>query len=342
MIILRKNPMDLDDQNYLYLANQLENNDLVAQYVLDNNGILPAEPQIEIHPYLNTLPLQNYDKYIIGTFPPISYLYYSHNLNELRQLNNRNISRPGFSFFHGNKGLLWDYFLNENELNNYPNDRLLIPSYLSNILTMSQINYSDIILKTQRALDNNRYKGSDNLLFNIIPNRNLVLHILENSIAKFLMFNTASIYGMSGLNFHENGKVSLDKDAKSFDLFLRILQELDYSISLSFDEGINWISLQNLNLEQRKIKFMFKMKIINDKSSEFCKSFGPNIEKEFVVITPFSPAVAQRVNILTGNPIVCNWRVNNNFQNTKAMLATIMSYFRNNNWQALQNMNVIF
>ena len=331
-MLLRKKrfPNEIEAQ-FNALNHQPETNDHIANYILDNNGQLPPQPMFEKHPYLDDFELQNFEKYIIGTFPPISYLYYEFNLNIVRQPNNgRALSKPGFPFFHGNRRLLWDYFLNIDELNNIPVNKDLVPEYLKNILLNKDVNYSDIITYVRRELEHNRYKGSDKLLYNITPNLNLINHILNNQKAKYLMFNTASIYGMEGIQNDDDGFVSLTNDSKSFDLFLRTLQELGFKTSFSFDNGINWVSFENLNMNQRKSKLFFKLKINKNNITV----------KEFFIITPFSPAVAQRVNILNGNPIVSNWRNINNMQNTKKMLSQIMIYFRNNNWEALQAMNV--
>ncbi|MFA7445692.1 MAG: hypothetical protein WCY89_07060 [Flavobacteriaceae bacterium] len=345
-MILRPHPHGLDEQEYL--VNLPQNNDHIAQQIANNHGQLPAIPPVEIHPYLNVFPLGDYDKYIIGTFPPISYLY-KYNLPALRQPVfggniGRRIPNPIFYFFHGNKKLLWDYFLTDIEFNNIPQNKDEVPQYLINILNSPEIeiNYSDIIKSTQRQLDNNKYTGKDKFLYNIQPNLELITHILNNQNAQYLLFNTASIYGVQGLELDNNGRVSLENDTKSFDVFVRTLQELNYEVQFSFDEGYTWVPIANLNQNQRKIKLFFKMKIQNNDSSDFCKSFQKGTEREFSVVTPFSPAVAHRPNLLAGNPIVCNWRVNNNFQNTTVMLSAIMSYFRTNNWQELQNMNINF
>lgn len=333
MLLRKKLFQGENEGQFNELNHQPENNDHIANYILQHNGQLPPEPMFERHPYLDDFELQNFDKYIIGTFPPISYLYYKNNLEVIRQPNNGPILRkPGFSFFHGNKGLLWDYLLNNEELVHVPVNKDLIPEYLRDVLlNNAKINYSDIINYVRRELKVDKYKGSDKLLFNITPNLNLINHILNNPKAKYLMFNTASIYGMSGIQNNVNdGFVSLDDDAKSFDLFLRTLQELEFNTFLSFDNGINWVSFENLNVNQRKAKLFFKLKISKNNFEE----------KDFFVITPFSPAVAQRVNILANNPVVSNWRNINNLQNTKVMLSQIMFYFRNNNWDALQAMNV--
>ena len=89
-MILRK--LNIPDEN-AYLNNiQEANNDLI-NHLLAYNFVLPAETPVEIHPYIDTFELRDYDKYIIGTFPPISYL------NDNQIYNNRlKTSRPNPSY----------------------------------------------------------------------------------------------------------------------------------------------------------------------------------------------------------------------------------------------------
>ena len=50
-------------------------NEIGIQQTIAGNGVLPLDPFFEIHPYKDSFVLQAYKKIIIGTFPPISYLY---------------------------------------------------------------------------------------------------------------------------------------------------------------------------------------------------------------------------------------------------------------------------
>lgn len=333
-----------DNQSFLIdLRNQLINNEGIVY--------LPENSPFEIHPYKATIELQYIDKYIIGTFPPISYVYdlipAIKQLHQPYNANGRTLAKPGFPFFHGNRKLMWDYLLTRNEYNNIPNNRNDIPNFLSGILLQTELNYADIIDSCQRQLEINRYKGSDNLLYNINFNKDLLSHLLSNNCSQYLLFNTASIYGNNGLEYDNNGLVSLDSDAKAFDLFLRAIQEIGYDIEMRINNGRNpmtyfpWTSIKNLNLDQRKNKIAFELKIINpiDSNIEFSQNFNGGDEKSFVVITPFSPAVAQRRNILAGNPIVNNWLASNNGSNTKDMLFDIYHAFRSGNWDFLFNLN---
>lgn len=340
-------PMNIEaiqNDNQIFLSD-LENQSL------NNLGIvhLPENPPFEIHPYKDTLQLQNFNKYIIGTFPPISYVYdiipTIQRLNQPQIGNGRRIPRPGFPFFHGNRQLMWDYLLSPDEIIELPNDRQLVRNYLIDKLNQMSINYGDIIDSMQRNLYENRYKGSDNLLKNISFNKELICHIFSNKSARYLLFNTASIYGLSGIEFDNNGFINIDSDAKAFDLFVRILQEHGYLIELRISIGVNvqfpWTPIIDLTDSEKSTKIAFEMKIINPNgnSLNLCNNFELGSERDFIVITPFSPAVAQRVNLLAGNPIVANYLAINQGQDTKQMLFLVYQDFRNSNWEDLFNYN---
>jgi hypothetical protein len=338
------NHKDALDDSQLFLI-EMNNQGLL------NNGIayLPENPPFEFHPYKSALQLQNFDKYIIGTFPPISYVYdlipLLRSINQPRIGNGRKIPKPGFPFFHGNKKLMWDYLLTNDELEEIPKNRELIRTYLIEKLNQMAINYSDIIDGTQRELAENRYKGSDYLLKNITINKELISHIFSNKFAKYLLFNTASIYGVGGMQFDENGLIDLNSDAKAFDLFLRSLQEYGCEIEIRISDpeklAFPWTPISNLNIQQRSMKIAFELRILNPigNTLNIFNDFEQGTTREFIVITPFSPAVAQRINLLAGNPVVANYLANNQEQDTRQMLYRIYQDFRNNNWNALFNYN---
>lgn len=360
-MILRKNEQLLINRELPpEITNELileDNNNFLEN--LTNNAFLQRGRQIthlpdttpfELHPYKNLMQLGQFEKYIIGTFPPISYVYdLLENIDIIRQplnANNRKIPKPGFPFYHGNKKLMWDYLLTEDEQEEMPVQRIDIRNYLIEKLHEININYADIIDSTQRRLLENRYKGSDNLLYNLTINLDLIQHILSNKQCKYLLFNTASIYGIAGINLID-GYIDLEEDAKSFDLYVRALQELGYIIQIRLHNGINhdlffqWTNISDLNLQQRSTKIAFELKVINpvDNPSDFCNTFEAGSYKEFIVITPFSPAVAQRVNLLAGNPTVASWLQLNPNSDTRDMLFQIYQNFRLGNWNTLFEMN---
>lgn len=104
-MIFRKNNLVANEAGYL--ANIIDANNIFRNDLELNNYILPNEKPIEVHPYLDTFPLRPTEKYIIGTFPPISYLRDSLNIpNGVGDIN----SRPKIPFFHGQKCDQWIFF----------------------------------------------------------------------------------------------------------------------------------------------------------------------------------------------------------------------------------------
>jgi hypothetical protein len=327
-------------------------NSLINVVNLQNNGLvavnLPIHPPFEIHPYKSVIQLNNFDKYIIGTFPPISYLYdipeiLAAGINCIRQPNPsvRKIQSSQIPFYHGNRNLMWDYFLTSLELDLLPDDRNNAKLYLINKLFESSTNYADIIDSTQRSLENSKYNGRDKQLHNICINHDLIHDILfVNSRAEFLLFNTASIYSNNGINY-ENGNIDIS-EVKSFDLFVRGCQLLDLDVEIRVNHGMPdvhypWTNINLLPINQRKNKLIFEMKV-KRKSNNNERIPSSYNEKIFTVVTPFSPAVAIRVNLLQGNPIVLNWQMMNN-GNAITMLADIYQSFRWNNFTSLYNYN---
>ena len=119
--------------------------------IIGFNGVLPNDPPFEKHPYLD-LPeyqLQNFDKYIIGTFPPISHLLdnveiIQAGINQLTLPTGNLISRPTIPFFHGNDAFyLWKLLLFDNELLELQaiEDRNEKKNYLINKLKSLKINF---------------------------------------------------------------------------------------------------------------------------------------------------------------------------------------------------------
>lgn len=53
MLVRKKRFPKENDAQFNALNHQPENNDHIANYILDNNGQLPPQPMFEKHPYLN-------------------------------------------------------------------------------------------------------------------------------------------------------------------------------------------------------------------------------------------------------------------------------------------------
>ncbi|MGG7036299.1 MAG: hypothetical protein ACI7YS_14040 [Flavobacterium sp.] len=349
-MILRKNPANLNEQEYL--NNLPNNNDNIAQYVLNNNGQLPLVPPIEIHPYLNDFPLNNCEKYIIGTFPPISYIY-DHPLLVGNNIGQNNI--PNIPFYHGNLASMWKYLLDENEYDevnhilNNANGREDAKQFLIEFLENNNINYSDIYYSTVR----NNYNANDNGLKNIKPNYSLIYHILNNDNAKYLNFNSSTIFNTEELGFYLNniqGNLpgEIKEKSNSFSVFLKTLQKLGFGLSLSYQND-EWIPLQFGNIEQINYHFRFKVVFklrISGKNIKINDEILENLNREFIIVCGPSPSNGANM-ALVGNQIYLNWLQNQpneiHLNNpTIYFRKEIYGHFRNDNWQELQNMNVIF
>ncbi|CAM3571631.1 hypothetical protein FSS13T_05530 [Flavobacterium saliperosum S13] len=334
-----------------YKINIEKSNSAFSILISQRKGQLPTDSPVEIHPYLSELDLDNYDKYIIGTFPPISYCYRKYNLELLTQPNNTKINEPNLAWFHGNLGSMWDLFLSQEELiyiYNQDIDELNRIEYLKNILQTLKLNYSDIIYSTKRKLDNNKYTAEDSKLTNIILNNELYKHIVSNKNVNRLLFNTSSVFGVEGLKIHQNknkygdiGKISLTSKITSFDLFFRGLQDLNIGISFSLD-GKKWCKVEKNNAKELnkifKTKLIFKVKLILKQNFNELGN-KEDIEKELFIITPFSPAAVNR-GMLLQNPIVANWLGNSNPFNLLQKIYTSFIRFEKEDLDFLYSLNI--
>lgn len=295
--------------------------DIIAQ-----GGVLPPNHPFEIHPYLNEFPLQNYEKYIIGTFPPISYLKDHPNplaplLAVLNYPGGGGISAPWIPFYHGNRGNQWEYLLNPVEyaalvaivpgLINPPVNRVDAKNYLIKFLITNKINYSDIIRSCQRAV----YNANDIGLHNICINKDIICHILNNDNANEILFNTGSSFGVTGLQIHQNinpygapGMVNVRRTS-SFDLFVRGCQEIGLKVEVRIihGPGINfpWTPI-NLAAPHLHNKVIFEMRLSGNINIDDCNFNGV---REYTVITGPSPSrqaergVAGNANFIAWNAL---------------------------------------
>lgn len=271
-------------------------------------GILPPSPPFEIHPYLNEFPLQNYEKYIIGTFPPISYLRDYPNplapaFAAITYPAGGVVPAPWIPFYHGNRGSMWEYILNDIEyahllhivpgVINPPVNRVNAKLFLIDFLNKKNINYSDIIRSVQRKT----YNANDSGLFNICINEELICHILNNKNAKEILFNTGSPFRVQGLKVHRNrnryglpGMVNINSNTSAFDLFVRGCQEMGLKVEVRIIQGpevhFNWtpISVAAPHLHN---KVIFEMRLSGDINSKECSFSGI---KELTIVTGPSPS----------------------------------------------------
>ena len=340
-MILRKinpNMHEIEYLNHIQVLNANFINDLIA-----NNFVLPNETPVELHPYLNEFRLQNYGKYIIGTFPPISYLCYNPNLlvngmESLYKPNGAEILPPKISFFHGNRNSMWALLLEHNlhEIVFNNPDRLAAKQSLIDYLTTNQVNYSDIIYSTKRT----KYSHEDKYLKNIVLNNDLYKHILQNDHTDRLLFNTSSVFRKSGLSVYKNKRVNSIpgninvNNGGSFDLFFKGLQDLDAKIELGQVNDINQASFQWIEINRNNSKILkniFKSQIIikcriRIEANNHIIQNNELIQREYFVVTPFSPAAVDR-GTLKQNPILIFWLDQNENLAPKDLLTNIYQAF---------------
>lgn len=278
-------------------------NELFITELIQNSGRLPTHPPFEIHPYKSDFPLQEFEKYIIGTFPPISYILDKpqlvaagiHNLQQPIGADGQVINLPWIPFYHGNRGSMWDFLLTNGEMDDLDNEngRQNAKKTLINFLRQNEINYADIIDSVQRGKDKDgKYDGKDKSLSNISPNNDLICHILTNRKAKYLLFNTASTFGNQGIqiwrqrNHAEFGRIRLNDNVRSFDLFVRQCHELGLGIQIRIqydnpDTCYDWTNLTLLSPLQRSNKIAFEMKIKNplNNPESICEGFPRDLRK---------------------------------------------------------------
>ncbi|MCX7547782.1 hypothetical protein OS188_07445 [Xanthomarina sp. F1114] len=324
---------------------QNQNKELI-NFLIENDFKLPKEPPVEIHPYVKMFKLQLYDKYIIGTFPPISYLHYNdvfvkHKIDKLSNPDNSKISPPKVPFYHGNRNMMWDILLQEDELKKIFGNQSPFEAKqsLCKYLNTNEINYADIIYSTRRT----EYSHKDSCLDEVVINLDLLKHIFSNSNLNRILFNTSSTFGGNNLFATSNSKYSVaDKintfkgNLSAFNLFFRSLQELnckiEFDLNFSFDsKNKEWVPVERRNIkllnDRLSHKIIFKVRLtlpaINNLSMKAKES-----SKEFFVITPFSPAAVERGK-LKKNPIVKKWLTEEGNKNLepKDLLKKIYSAF---------------
>jgi hypothetical protein len=343
-------------------------NDLLHQHgVHPNRRMLSPNPPFEKHPYLQYVSKEFFEKYIIGTFPPISYVIdlllaeYGLAITHLIQPNGvGTITEPYIPFFHGNFASFWKFILTNEEFQEIRNtvNRGERKEKLLKWLNENRIIYSDIIKSTQRELDDEvSYNSEDQYLHNICINTDLICHIMQNSNAKFLMFNTSNTFGRNTLlhlNRNQNGskgQVNVNTDANSFDLFIRGCQELGIKVEFRINQGptilIPWVELNAVNAPyvnqnfKNKIAFEIRLTITNKVNPDFIKSClnGITISKELTVITGPSPS-SQAVRGVGGNHNYLAWQVLNPNSTTTDFIRYVHNCFRNNMFNNLYALNL--
>jgi len=297
------------------------------------NNILPLRPPVERHPYSLAFPIvAEFDRYIIGTFPPISYLTDVVAFG-LVLPNNANVGMPNVPFYHGNMEGLWQPLFDAGGVwaayqaitcpmcgNNTPcplcrNNK---KGFIINWLFQNNINVCDIVSYTTRFA----YNANDNNLYNIYPNWELMNTIYTSPKKVSILFNTSSMFGMRGLNLRIDGQIR--EKAQSFNIFLRAFQKagariyIDLLTPLPCPQGWVQVTPANVNLinVNSPYKCVIKIKIVFEKSVEIDDTTFEKGTKEIYCV--FGPSPANQAAIQLGGNLI--------YQNVNAGLALPMNH----------------
>jgi hypothetical protein len=178
--------------------------------------------------------------FIIGTFPPASYL--------LTQLETAAIavgrdivkSRPMLDFYHGNDGMLWKC--------------LSIPKasrkQCLDLLWEHGAVYADIIASCARE---HITDTSDVKLHNILLNQPLMNEVLDRDDKPHLWFTSASVFNSKGLEVHvKKGDSGAPGNVRiatrdPYSLFLRGLQDDGHRLAVRRDGRSEWVAVEAAN-----------------------------------------------------------------------------------------------
>ncbi len=221
---------------------------------------LPCNPFPEKHPYKDLVPIsKEFKKFIIGTFPPISY--YSDNFDNIVFCNGDKVSTPQIPFYHGNRQKLWEYLIKSEEYNLLSTNRIERRSQIIKFLKDNKINYSDIIDYCQRSI----YNADDANLYNIILNNDLLDVINKSSSDLLFVFNTGSLFTKSGISFSKSDN-KLNPKTFVFDMFVKLMIDNGYEVKLKvghFDPiTINYANKKQLSKFKNILRFDL---IVNNK-----------------------------------------------------------------------------
>lgn len=323
------------------------------------NGVaqLPIHSGFEKHPYKGILQNIESEKYMIGTFPPISYLIDSiqslgTNIQKLCQPTNPHqvITKPMIPFFHGNVGSLWSVFLTPPELAELnallPENRIGAKNYLIQKLQQINVFYGDIIKSTQRKLGivdqnirNLGYTYEDKNLKNICVDEELIIQLVTNQNTKVVCFTNGATFGVNGLQLYaQRSRAGLvnTNNSDALSLFLRGCQDMGLNIELQCLPHYTWTPLSALNQAQRSTKLIFEVRITKGRRCNHIALVDFS-QKSFTAITPFSPAAHGNIE---HHPIVNSFRNVNANVSISVILKEVYDKFRNNQHALLYPHNI--
>lgn len=303
--------------------------------VQHGHNSLPEVAGIEKHPYKGVLENVMADIYILGTFPPISYMVdivrqqvQGFNGTSLLQPGVGNVTWPQIPFYHGNVAGLWNVLLTEEDRDQLQAvvGRQAKRAYLIDWLELNQIFYDDIVHYAQRRLHNGGYTPKDTDLYNIRPDFDLVAKIMTKKSLRILSF-------VNGSTFRQNGFALNNQNADPFTWFIHACRLSNIAVDMRCQGHFDWTPIGALNAAQRSCKIVFDLRFTPDTN---CTIDGFEEPRELQVMTPYSPAAFLGVG---GNPIYQALNAHLGDVGPQAVLRHIYDCLRDRNLDALTPFN---
>ncbi len=340
--------MILKQDNNLLNANGINPNMPIEPQMIASNaafigglaaGInLPPNPPVEQHPYDDPNNRGDFEKYIIGTFPPISYLKDHPNTagGNIFYPDGNNLSAPNIPFYHGNDESLWKkavfpasgHLAVYNALGNNRNAKQL---FIQNWLIENKVNIADIIQNTTRKV----YTYQDKDLKNIVFNTTLIEELIKSDKELTLLFNTSPVFNTQGFKVRMNGTISRTQDT-SFGLTMLALEAIGFKISFDWINPIpmGWVTLkaENAVLLSKNLvnKCIVKVKLESTPKSDKGGLKIDGAHKEFTCVFGPSPA-GDAARALPSNIIYQNAVAQFGQMNHPAFCSFMMGHFLNYN-----------
>ncbi len=323
----------------------------IINKISNNSSVLPLNPGFEVHPYKGILKNIESQKYIIGTFPPISYLIDSIrnqnvNISALKQPTcpHQKIDEPKIPFFHGNVSGLWSALFSDKDLFELKSkgNRFEAKEFIINWLIENNIYYDDIIQSTQRKLGqikpnkNLGYTPEDVNLYHICPNINLICKVLTNQELQVVCFTNGMMFRTKGLIVLDSGLVDT-KNSDGLSIFLRACQNIGLKIEMQCLPYFDWIDIEDLNEIQKRTKLIFKLRFSKTNSCHEAKFLNFE-EKTITILVPFSPAAHGKIE---SHPIVISMKEHFGAKlSASKLLSKIYEKFRNDSFEELYQYNI--
>ena len=230
----------------------LEHFEFIRELVENGGKCPPGQSGVETHPYLRFRHqmVARPKLYIVGTFPPASYLLQQLNLEEIEHMGIAVRKQPRHHFFHGAASPIWEYLMDD--LDWYADDEDVIERILA-WLAEREIVYTDIARCVRREM---LTRSSDGNFAELWINRALMNELLDeagDSTAPInIWFTNSACFNKVGVRVNQTGpqlgRICINGNSAHC-IFLRALQMMNWDIELRVpgSENPDWCTLQDVD-----------------------------------------------------------------------------------------------